>query len=226
MSEYNRFAVYYLPPEGPLARFGASWLGWDVSAGTEVPHPPSSLDVSAITATPRKYGFHGTLKPPFRLAPGTTREDLEAKVATVAGTLPAVHLDALAMTRLGRFLALTPQGDTTALAHVASTLVRDLDTFRAPPSESELIRRRVSGLTDRQEGYLLHWGYPYVLEDFRFHLTLTGKLGDTDLPEIEDVLRPLLGPIDLAPHDITEVALCGERPDGRFEELHRYALTG
>jgi len=36
---YTRFAIYYVLPEGPLADFGADWLGWDVVRGVEAPQP-------------------------------------------------------------------------------------------------------------------------------------------------------------------------------------------
>ena len=38
-----------------------------------------------------------------------------------------------------------------------------------------------SGLTDRQEALLTQWGYPYVMEEFRFHITLTGALDPAHL---------------------------------------------
>ena len=57
---YARYAIYFVPSEGPLATFGATWLGWDVVAGRDVPQ----FDLAGlrdITVKPRKYGFHGTL---------------------------------------------------------------------------------------------------------------------------------------------------------------------
>jgi hypothetical protein len=34
-----------------------------------------------------------------------------------------------------------------------------------------------AGLSARQAEHLTKWGYPYVFEDFRFHMTLTAGLG-------------------------------------------------
>ena len=48
--------------------------------------------------------------------------------------------------------------------------------FARPPGAAELERRRKAGLSAAQEKMLLRWGYPYVLDEFRFHLTLTGRL--------------------------------------------------
>lgn len=221
---YSRFAIYYIPPEGALADFGAKWLGWDVVTGQEVvqPHVPGLRD---ITMTPMKYGFHGTLKPPFRLAEGKTVTQLEEAAGTLAQSLPAAACDGLALTSLGRFLALTPNGDVSGLQRIAETCVSGLDDFRAPATQAESIRRRKAGLSARQDALLVQWGYPYVMEEFRFHLTLSGRLPETDIAhwvkQVEDRLPELP-----TPFAINEIALCGERDDGRFELIHRYTLTG
>ncbi|GGC07312.1 phosphonate metabolism protein [Marivita lacus] len=221
---YARFAIYYLPPEGALADFGAGWLGWDCVAGRDSipPHVPGLDDV---TMTPRKYGFHGTLKPPFRLAEGSDAEGLRQAVAQMAQVCPAAQSDALTLTALGRFLALTPVGDTSGIARVAATCVEALDVFRAPPDEAELERRRKARLSDRQEALLQRWGYPYVMEEFRFHMTLTGPLSVEEIDHWSDIARAHLPPLP-SPFVMDEVALVGERQDGRFELIQRYALAG
>jgi len=221
---YARFAIYYLPPEGALADFGAGWLGWDCVAGRDSipPHVPGLDDV---TMTPRKYGFHGTLKPPFRLAEGTDAGGLRQAVAQMAQVCPAAQSDALTLTALGRFLALTPVGDTSGIARVAATCVEALDAFRAPPGEAELERRRKARLSDRQEALLQRWGYPYVMEEFRFHMTLTGRLSVEEIDHWSDIARAHLPPLP-SPFVMDEVALVGERQDGRFELIQRYALVG
>jgi hypothetical protein len=131
----------------------------------------------------------------------------------------------LQLTTLGGFLALTPTGDLTALERVASACVRDLDTFRAPSSDTELARRRSAGLSPRQEALMLRWGYPFVMEEFRFHLTLSGRLAQADRAAWVDTARSHLPPL-AERYEINSIALCGERPDGRFELIQRYALTG
>ncbi|OUD08510.1 phosphonate metabolism protein [Marivivens niveibacter] len=221
---YARFAIYYVPPDGPLAAFGAAWLGWDVVSGTKVPQ----FDLTGlhdITMTPRKYGFHGTLKPPFRLAEGQTVAALKDAVAALAaGQKPAV-CDGLELSKLGRFLALTPRGGVGGLQRVAAACVQDLDAFRAPASEAELARRRKAGLSDRQDALLTAWGYPYVLEEFRFHLTLSGQLPTEDVAGWADRVQAHLPDLP-TPFVVDQIALCGEREDGRFELIHRYMLTG
>ncbi len=226
---FSRYAVYFTCAPGPLAEFGAAWLGWDAARGTACAHPqmdglPAPID--QITATPRKYGFHGTVKPPFRLAEGTTAEGLAQALAAFCATRPVVPLQAMAVTRLGRFLALTPQGDVSALSDLAGATVRELEPFRAPLTEADLERRRKSNLTPRQDELLQTWGYPYVMEEFRFHMTLSGRL-DPDVGEaLQPILQAELAPILPAPFPIDGLTLCGEDAEGRFHELHRYALSG
>ena len=227
MDTHSRYAVYYLPPAGgALAAFGAAWLGWDVDRACPVPHPDLGLPAAAMTETPRKYGFHATLKPPFRLAGGKDRAGLEAALAGLAAGIAPIGLEGLAINRLGGFLALTPKGETAALDTAAARIVTDLDPFRAPASADETARRRAAGLTPAQERNLAEWGYPYVLDEFRFHMTLTGRLPEPEAEAALPVLSRALAPILAGPAILSEIALVGQRPDGRFETLHRYALTG
>lgn len=221
---YTRFAIYYLPPEGAFAEFGAAWLGWDALAGRPA-RQPAVPGLDDITMTPRKYGFHGTLKPPFRLADGTDEDGLKAAVAAMAVACAAARSDALAVSRLGRFLALTPVGDATGIARVAAACVTELDSFRAPPDAAELERRRKARLTDRQEALLMRWGYPYVLEEFRFHMTLTGRLPEAAIDLWTDIVQARM-PDPPAPFVLDAVALVGEREDGHFELVQRYTLAG
>lgn len=221
---YTRFAVYDLPAEPELARRGAAWLGWDAEHGTncEQPNMPGLDDV---TVTPRKYGFHGTLKAPFKLVDGVGLDELSSAVAALAMCTSAVRCDGLKITRLSRFLALVPTGDTTALSQLAARCVTSLDLFRAMPSDAELARRRSAGLTPEQDALLMKWGYPYVLDEFNFHITLTGALDTTELAQWQANASTFL-PTLPHPYSVDSLALVGERPDGRFELIERYALTG
>lgn len=199
-------------------------MGWNVATGTEV-HQPDLPGLRDITMTPMKYGFHGTLKPPFRLAEGTTAAQLNEAAADVAKSLPAARCGGLALTALGRFLALTPTGDVSGLQRIAETCVTTLDPFRAPAAQPELARRRNAGLSARQEALLTKWGYPYVMEEFRFHLTLSSRIEENEITYWSDVAKIHLPDLPSS-FDVNEVALCGEREDGRFELIHRYTLTG
>ncbi len=221
---YSRFAIYYVPPKGPLADFGAAWLGWDVVQGCAV-HQPGLPGLDDITMTPRKYGFHGTLKPPFQLADGHAADDLHSAASKLAEGLAPASCDGLQLTSMGGFLALTPQGDTSGLQRVAGACVQALDAFRAPASEAEMARRRQAGLSARQDALLQQWGYPYVMEEFRFHLTLSGRLDPEEITQWSETAQDRLPELP-APFVIDQIALCGERSDGCFELIHRYTLTG
>jgi len=221
---YARFAIYYVPPPGALATFGATWLGWDIARGRRVAQPPLP-GLWAITATPRKYGFHATLKPPFRLAAGQDPARLGRAVQDLAASLSPAMCDALQPASLGRFLALAPRGDTSALEALAARCVQDLDAFRAPPDAYELVRRRKTGLSRRQDALLLDWGYPYVLEEFRFHMTLTGAIDVEAAAVWLDAVRAHLPDLP-GPFVLDRIALCGERDDGRFEVIQSCTLCG
>lgn len=225
---FTRYALYAAPPAADAwSRFCTSWLGWDMETAQELPFPDlMGLNVAEITETPRKYGLHATIKPPFRLAEGHTQGDLETACAALCAQLAPVALPDLSVTPLGRFLALCPQPQPTALTDLAATCVRALDPFRAPPTEAELAKRRQSRLSPAQEQNLTRWGYPYVMEQFRFHITLTSRLPKAEIPTVQQALDTALAALLPNPYLIDDLALVGERTDGRFELIHRYALTG
>lgn len=221
---FARYAVYHLPGDPQLAAAGAEWLGWDIRAGAPAAQP-AVAGLDAATATPRKYGFHATLKPPFRPKRGADQADLEAALQSFAETCAPARAEGLDLVALGRFLALVLRGDSTGFARVAADLVRGLDAFRAAPSEAELERRRKAGLTDRQERMLALWGYPYVMDEFRYHLTLTGRVPRSEIGFWRGAAALHLSRLP-APFVLDKVALVGERADGRFELIREMALSG
>lgn len=229
MNDYRRFAIYYAPDPGAFADFGAAWLGWDAARGAEVAHPDVPglpRGIAEITETPRKYGFHGTIKPPFRLADGTDAEGLHRAADALCARLAPVTLPGLGLHRLGGFLALTPLGDIGALGRLAGAVVTGLDRFRAPPTVAEIARRRPERLTARQRANLEAWGYPWVLDEFRFHMTLTGDLPGDGAAAVATALAPLITPLLPAPFRVDSLCLSGEAECGRFHLIHRYPLTG
>lgn len=227
MTTFKRYAIYYAPSPGALAEFGAAWLGWNLETGTACQHPDMpGLDVESLTRTPRKYGLHGTVKPPFFLAEGTDFKELSDATQALCADQPRVRLDGLALTRIGGFLALTPLGETAALGGLAAAVVAGLDRFRAPASEAELARRRQARLTDRQEALLTRWGYPYVMEEFRFHITLTGRVPKEEIQALTGRLEPVFTPLLPAPFVISDLCLVGEDGDGKFHLIRRLPLLG
>ena len=185
MSDPARYAIYLAPEEGSaLARFVAGILGYDAFSGLDVPHPAGpfpAVDWPAITTDPRRYGAHATLKAPFRLAPGMTRMALEDAMAGFARARRAFDIGPLAVSCIARdgqggFIALTNPHESAALRHLEADTVRHFGPFRAPLSDAEIARRRPEQLTTRQRQNLAVHGYPFVMGDFAFHITLTNWL--------------------------------------------------
>ncbi|EDM72442.1 hypothetical protein RAZWK3B_09331 [Roseobacter sp. AzwK-3b] len=227
--DYRRYAIYYTPAPGPLSQVCSAWLGWDMTTGNELAHPDVAglpLPVAQITETPRKYGLHATMKPPFRLAQGATPAMLDDALASFCAQRPAVTMDGLELARLGRFLALRPLGNEGPLNALAADIVRGFNAFRAPLTEAEMARRREAGLTPEQDALLRAWGYPYVMDQFRFHITLTGKLPVAQARQTAQALGPVLTPLLPAPFVIDALSLAGEDAKGRFHLISRHAFTG
>lgn len=229
MREFRRYAIYYAPRAGAFADATARWLGWDAVTGKAVPHPslqglPDRVEV--LTAEPRKYGFHGTIKAPFRLAEGVRFAELKGAVYDLALSLRPVVMDGLALERLGRFLALVPEGNEADLLEFGAEVVSRLDPLRAALMPAELAKRDPERLTLRQRDLLEKWGYPYVMEEFRFHLTLTGALPEAVAQRVEPVLRDWLTPMLPRPFVIEDMCLFGEDGEGRFHLVSRHALAG
>lgn len=178
-----RLALYFAPAvESPWWRFGSSWLGRD--AFTLAASPPPSLeglegiDHPSTTAVPRRYGFHATLVAPFMLREDVAAEQLHARVSALARSLRTLQLGRLEPARLGTFVALLPTADSAPIAELARTCVLCLDPVRAPLSQREFARRARD--QDAHGIALVHrHGYAFVLDRFRFHMTLTGEI---DLP--------------------------------------------
>ncbi len=228
-----RYAIYYAPERSSeLSRFANAWLSDEpgsVTFGEAVPWA-GLIDPNyrrSVTSAPRVYGFHATLKPPFFLAEGMTLADLETAVADFAAERAAIELPALQLAILGDFLALTLPKVSPALNALAADAVCCLDAFRRPPSEEELALRRGAGLTERQDELLMDWGYPYVMEEFRFHMTLSTRLDETGQSRLLSVLKPIVEPLIAAPLKIEALSLF-EQPEvgARFSERARFPLLG
>jgi len=229
----RRYAIYAAPsPDEAVARMAASWLGWDPEAAVtrkqpEVPElSPDRL--AELTREPRRYGFHATLKPPFGLMPTRSEDELLGKMKSFAETWEPVQIPQLELARIGKFLALRPNPGDCAAHRLADACVEVFDSFRAPATEAELARRRTSGLSARQEQYLLRWGYPYVFEEFRLHFTLTGRIpDDREASLLAGYLTPLFAPL-LAPlQTIREICLFQQDdPALSFRIRARFPLKG
>lgn len=213
----SRYALYCLPG-GTLGAAGAAWLGWDAATGQARP----AAAPEGWVARPRRYGFHATLKPPMRLAPGRSVQALETACADLAARLAPARAEGLEVTVHRGFVALTPVG-AHDLGRVADACVDALDAFRAPAPPEETARRRAGGLTPAQEANLVSWGYPFVMDTFRFHITLSGRLADP--APAAAAARAHFGALP-TPFILGEIALCEEGPDGAFRLRRRHPLTG
>ena len=171
----GRFAVYYTPATtSELARFAADWLGGEAAVAAGIPE-----DLHRdIVRTPAAYGFHATLKAPFALAPETTGDELATATAALAATFTPIRAPPLDLANVGGFLALVLRQPCPAVNDLAAACVTELDRFRAPLAMRERERRVAQGLSARQEALLDRWGYPFVLDEFLFHMTLTRRLDD------------------------------------------------
>ena len=191
--EPYRVAVYLTPNPGlgderAWSFAGGQWLGRDAATGqecTQVQVPGIATDLfAALTAAPRRYGWHATLKAPFELAPGVGLQRFEEAVASLARSFPAFQLPPLQVADLGSFMALCPARSCGALQALASACVTQLHPLAQALSPEAMARRMRERLSPRQRELLVQWGYPWVLEEFRFHCTLTG-----DLAEVAGVQR-------------------------------------
>jgi putative phosphonate metabolism protein len=190
-----RYALYYTPPrEHPLTVTASAWLGRDAFA----PEAPAASQTSqaALTLNARRYGFHATLKPPFRLRDGASCEDLEQALSGFASACPQCPLGPLKVALMGDFLALVPADKLPQLGDFASRIVEEFDRFRAPLNQAELQRRLSRPLDEVEMKNLTDWGYPYVFERFRFHMSLTDRipasLHSKTHKQLESIFQPFL----------------------------------
>jgi putative phosphonate metabolism protein len=226
-----RYAIYFTPrPLSPLAMFGAAVLGYDSSSGAEAPHLHlngiSPIELAAATETPRRYGFHATLVAPFHLEGGNESRLFEA-VEEFCSQNEAAGAGPLELRMLDQFIALRPSGGEERLNKLASRCVEFFDPFRAALGAEDLARRTNGTLSPRQRAYLDRWGYPYVFEEFRFHMTLTGALDERDQARFFRALSKAYQPLATHALELDALSLMRQRESSmRFELVARRMLRG
>jgi len=228
-----RYAVYFAPEKlSPWWVFGAHWLGRDECDNSALLQPRldgiSPEELKRLTAQPTRYGFHATLKAPFRLADGCDEAMLSSRLHTLAKTLAPVLLGPLRVASLSDFVALVPQGLATGLPELAAHCVRDLDDLRAPLSKADLLRRQSNKLDEREAELLALYGYPHVMERFSLHLTLTGPTDAPTSQRIERVAAPLVAHLNaVAPLTLDRMCLFVEAtPGAPFLRIADVVLQG
>ena len=223
----TRYALYAAPPPDlPLTRLGASLLGYDLARGCDVPLPvdPVFHDPAALgwTAVPRTYGFHATLKAPMVLAEGRSARELEEAVVAFARDQRAFEIS-LTLAPFGQVLALVLAEPSPAVDALAEACCKRFDLFRAPLTPEDRERRHPDKLTTAQVD---RWGYPFVLDQFQFHMTLTSDLTRPDRERLEPVLRRLLAEVPLTV-PVNSLMLCRQDgPRARFVLQRRVEFGG
>ena len=222
-----RIALYYAPePHDPLHERASAWLGRDAFSGAELSQPAiAGIDIAEVTADARGYGFHATLKPPFRVQ-GDTQAALQAAQDFAARTA-AFALPLLQITDLDGFLALREAEPCPSLQVLADGAVTALDPHRAPATEAEIARRKPDKLSPRQREYLASWGYPYVFAEWRFHMTLTRRLTPAEKSIILPVVTDALVDAPAISRTVTDICIFAQAaPGAPFIILERLKLRG
>lgn len=224
-----RYAIYFTPaPDSVLWRLGSSVLGYDSRACAAVGFPQHGLWLEPwflrLQETPARYGFHATLKAPFELAEGVSEKKLLDRAAAFGGMCAPLCLPALEVALLDDFIALRPLSEDAELNRLAATCVRAFDDLRAPLGPEDRARRLSHVLTPRQHAHLDRWGYPYVFEDFRFHMTLTGAIPKSFQARVLETLKTLHRPIS-APVWVDAISvLVQPKRECHFELVERLPL--
>lgn len=226
-----RYAIYLAPsPDTPLWRAASRVIGRDAVTGETLPFPDiapcDAEDWIEMTAEPRRYGFHGTLKAPFELAEGCSEDLLLEAARGFAATRHGFSVGDLSVTTMKSFIALTPDARHTDLDGLAADCVVAFEPFRAPLSPAERARR-VAALADpRHVASVDRWGYPWVFEDFRFHMTLTGPLPETRREAVRADLAAFLDGVAQPLAVDAIVVFRQERRDAPFRVLERVPFAG
>jgi putative phosphonate metabolism protein len=228
----TRYAIYFVPePETELATFGSRAIGYDAQSGVDVEFHDHAFfrqpEARERTESPRRYGFHATLKAPFELAEGLSIEELLSAAELFAARHAPVELGRLRVRAIGSFLALTMTKPADEVNTFAAQCVREFDAFRAPMSAADRERRLAAQLTEQQRANVDEWGYPFVFDDFRFHMTLTGRLHGRDnvkqaVAALSAIYAGVDGPITLCALAVAEQS----RRDARFRVRARFEMTG
>lgn len=227
-----RYALYFSPPQDDsLTRAAAEWLGRDAFSDETYPAPEEpglpGAEHFELTADPRRYGFHATIKAPFALAASVTEKDLMAVIEDFAARTPAFEIPELVLGQLGRFFALVPGSLHQPLQDFAASVVKSFEPFRAALSEADIARRKPEKLTESQRANLMRWGYPYVMDDFGFHMTLTGQVPEERSALMKSILEKRFAGFTGRPLPISGIAVFTEETRGADFKVHSFLpLTG
>ena len=226
-----RYAIYYAPAHSsPWWTFGAGWLGRDEThdgtpPGFAAPMLPEP-ERRRITSQARRYGFHATLKAPFHLRSGVTPAELLVRARSLAQRLRPVPLSPLQVRRLGPYVVLLTPDHHTAAADLANACVTELDDLRQPLTPDDLARRQPATLDARELELLHRYGYPHVLERFRFHLTLTDPVNEAQAALVTEAVSAQVARLNAqTPLTLDRLCIFEEPAPGQaFRRLHDLVL--
>ncbi|MEB2845005.1 DUF1045 domain-containing protein [Rhizobiales bacterium RZME27] len=225
-----RYAIYFTPAkDDPLTQAASIWLGRDAYEGRDLAVPIDTGlaedEWRTMTADPRRYAFHATLKAPFTLAEGKDEASLIATVDAFAEKTDAFDIRELIVAGLGPFFALVPGAPDPTLQNFAGSIVEHFEPFRAPLSDADIVRRKPEKLSEPQRNYLHRYGYPYVMEEFRFHMTLTGPVPEERREAMHALLTERFATFAGKPRRVDALTVFVEPQRGApFSVLHRAPL--
>ena len=227
MPPIGRYALFFTPaPGSALQRFGERWLEREPKDAAELLDgvvPPE--DVARLTEAPRRYGFHATLKAPFELVPEASQAALEDALGVLGSEVTAIQGPPLRLSTLGPFAAFRPAEAWPDINRLAALIVERFDCFRAPLTAADRARRGTADLTDTQAALLERWGYPYVFDEYRFHITLSDTLTPRDHERLMETLTRVVAPFRQDPLVIDAVTLVHQPDrDSRFVPVMRMPL--
>jgi putative phosphonate metabolism protein len=226
-----RYAIYFSPAaDTPLLRLGNEWLGRDPATNAVLtPENSAPLERSEwlrVTETAAKYGFHATLKPPFRLADESMLPELRQEMKRFADAEKSFYAPHLRVSTLGRFLALVLSESSPAFAVLAAKCVVDFDRFRGPETEVERAKRMHDSLAQAEQENLIRWGYPYVMDTWKFHMTLTCSLEQKPLARFRAHLESRFAPVCTSPIEVDAISLFEENGPGTpFRLVERFGFA-
>jgi 2'-5' RNA ligase len=226
-----RYAIYYSPPPfSALARFGAGVIGYDCFDAVEVAHARlDGIDSNIqklMTLDPRQYGFHATIVAPFYLTEHSEDDFIAAASAFATKTAP-VRIGGLDVATIGDFVALIPTVPGEEPSRFAADCLKAFNAYRAPLSAADRERRIKAKLSPRQIELMDQWGYPYVLDEYRFHMTLTGALLDNMRDRFRDALEHAFAARSNDSLELDAISVMRQDDAGsRFRVLRRCRLRG
>ena len=237
MKKYSRYAIYYAPPkESSLEEFGRYWFGWDPLNAKLINNKhrinylnrfgiKNLINIDKNVLIPKKYGFHGTLIPPFKLNKNYSTNTLFKKTEEIAKKFKKFKFYKFKLKKINNFYAFVQNKKNNNINKLSNRLVRELFKFRSPLTKKEIDRRNPSKLSKLQLNILYKWGYPYIMSEFNFHMTLasevTGNKLYFELKKIEKNKEIILNEIN----NFDKIYIFGENQNGMFENLENFSLS-